>query len=305
MKVYSVMMTYNQLEWLGPVMDQFDRALDFGSIDKVYIAEGGHSKSVPLRSPDGSWGYLQERIGKDSRYKLFDAGPFREKAAIYNQVQAPLLNAMCNEAKKEAHGQEFWIFYTHDDEFYLDPFLKNIRNIAINATENNFNMVMTRQMGFAFNFKLYWNKRTCYMLFKWADGTEWKPITTPCYKSGTPYLKVPEKIFFDKEFDHTTFHFSHVKRSERLKYRASKLPSEIGESQASVWYKEIYEQADLNNLGVVYNKNKTIQGGYGFYKDSPDMGPEIMQELNIYDGEYPYVLKEHVYKNIKDIRVVK
>lgn len=303
MKIYAVFMTYDQKEWLENALDQTDRALEFGSIDKVFIAEGGHSKNVPSRSPDGSWGYLQERLKGNDKYVLYDAEPFKKNTVKYEQVQAPLLNHMCNDAVKDV-DDDVWIWYIHDDEFFLDSFLKNIRNIAIQAQEEDKDMVMTKQMAFAFNFKLYWEKRTAYMLFKWEAGTRWAPITTPCYAGGTPYLKRPTRIKFDSTFEHTTFHFSHVKRPKRLAYRAKDLPSEIGATAAAVWYREVYEKADLNNLEEVYNKNRNIQGGYGFYKDSANMGPPIMQILQTYNGEYPHALQTNIYKDIDDIRKV-
>jgi len=300
MKIYAIMMTYEQMDWLPWSIDQFDRALEFGAIDGVHISEGGHSKKVPARSTDGSWEYLQERIGDDHRYKIFDAKPFRDAARVYGEAQAPLIDKMCEDIPRGS-----WIWGIHDDEFFFDEFLKNIRNIAEKAQLEGYDMVMTKQMGFAFNFKLYWNKRTAYMLFNWKDGIYWKPITTPCYPGGKPLLKQTDKIKFDTSFDHITFHFSHVKRPKRLQYRASDLPTEIGAPQASVWYKEVYKKADLNNLELVYERNKTIQGGYGFYKDSPDMGPEIYQTLNVYEGLYPEVLEGHPYMNIDDIRKIK
>lgn len=305
MKIYTVFMTYDQREWLPSVLDQTDRALEFGSIDKVLIAEGGHSLKVSPRSPDGSWDYLNERLAGNDNYKLYDAKPFRDNSVMYGQVQAPLLTHMCQDAfNNNETDEDVWIWYIHDDEFFLDPFLKNIRNYAIQAKEEGYEMIMTKQMGFAYNFKLYWSKRTCYMLFSWNKGNVWKPITTPCYPDGIQYLNKKDKIKFDASHENTTFHFSHVKRPKRLKYRASDLPSEIGASAASIWYRDVYEAADLNNLDEVYRKNVHIQGGYGFYKDSADMGPEVMQVLNTYTGEYPYALRNHPYKDIEDIRKI-
>lgn len=301
MKIYALLMTYEQMDWLPWTIDQFDRALNFGAIDKVLIAEGGHSKRVPARSTDGSWDYLQKRVGNDDRFEIFDAQPFRDAAIRYDNVQAPLLTHMCNTIPLDGK-EDVWLWGIHDDEFFFDEFLKNIRNIAIDAVSKNKEMVMTRQMGFSFNTKLYWNKRTAYMLYSWKKGNFWRPITTPCYPDGVPYLKKTDKILFDEKFEHITFHFSHVKRPKRQEYRHSMLPFEIGASTAAIWHREIWEKADLNNLEIVYEKNKKIQGGYGFYKDSPDMGPEIFQTLNVYSGKYPEVLVNHPYLNIEDIR---
>jgi hypothetical protein len=290
------MMTYQQIDWLPWAIDQLDRALEFGSIDGVLIAEGGHSKQVPARSPDGSWNYLHKRLGKNSKYQIFDAQPFRDAALAYGMAQAPLLNYMCSGINRD---QDTWLWYIHDDEFFFDNFLKNIKSYC---KKHNKIMYMTKQMAFAFNMKLYWNKRTAYMLLRWGKNTAWYPITTPADSDRIPFLHKTDQIYFDPSFETTTFHFSHMKRSSRQAYRHKILPAEIGAHQAVLWHQEIYEKADLNNLGASYEKNREIMGGYGFYKDSDNLGPETMKILHPYNGPYPEVIADHPYMDIKDMR---
>jgi len=294
-------MTYQQIDWLPWQLDQLDRALEFGSIDSVLIAEGGHSKQVPARSPDGSWHYLHQRVGKDSRYRVFDAQPFRDAAPAYGLAQAPLLNHMCSTL---GPAEENWLWLTHDDEFFFDHFLKNIRNYCQRCVDENKIMYMTKQMAFAFNTKLYWNKRTGYLLFRWNPDTQWYPISTPADSDRIAFLNKPRQIIFNTDFENTTFHFSHMKRSSRQAYRHKILPAEIGADRAVAWHQEIYEKADLNNLEASYEKNKEIMGGYGFYKDSDNLGPETMQLLHAYNGPYPEVIADHPYMNIDDMRKI-
>ena len=123
MKIYAVLMTWEQMDWLPWTIKQLNLALDYNSIDKVLIAEGGHSKNMPGRSSDGSWEYLHKTVGNNNNYKIFDAVPFRDSHSRYDFAQAALLNKMCQDLPENS-----WIWYLHDDEFFFNTFLQNIRN---------------------------------------------------------------------------------------------------------------------------------------------------------------------------------
>jgi len=297
-KIYAIMMTYEQMDWLPWSIDQFDRALKFGAVDKVLIAEGAHSKAMPERSNDGSWEYLNGRIGNNKRYELFDIAPFRNNCNRYDKAQAATLNHMCSNFPMD---DETWLFYIHDDEFFFDSFLKNIKNICEKASSENIDMVITKQLAFSFNMKLYWQNRTCYMLCRWYEGNYWAPATTLCYQNGVPYLKKKNKIKFDSSFENTTFHFNCVKRIAREKIRYQ-LSAEKGTPNALKWFNDVWLKADLNNLEEAYKANKKIYGFYGFRSDWPDMSSAKRQVLSVYEGKYPEILEAHPYNNVEDIR---
>ncbi len=299
MKIYALMMTYQQMDWLPYSLDQFDTALKFGSIDKVLISEGAHSKQLPERSLDGSFEYLINRTKDDDRYEIFDNVPFRNSCNRYDKAQASVLNKMCSTFPDD---EDVWVFYIHDDEYFFNVFLKNIRNLCMEADEAGKDMIVTKQLAFAFNFHMYWNNRTVYMLFKWHKGTKWAPATTPCYSNGTPYLNKKDKIIFRPGFEYITFHFGHIKKMDRQKMRYV-LSAEKGTVGANHWFDEIYSKADLKDLNATYEKNVPIIG-YGFKKDSSDMGSAVVQKLNYYKGRYPEAVNNHPYKDIYDIRTV-
>jgi len=300
MKIYAIMFTWEQIDWLPWAIKQLNRALSYGSLDKVLIAEGGHSKNMSGRSSDGSWEYLQKTVGNNPNYQLFDAVPFRDKHNSYDQVQPDLLNTMCNTIPLDTK-EDPWIFVTQDDEFFFDKFLRDIKNIVKAADTNSKDMVMTRQLAFSFNMKLHHLNRTAYILNRWTKDSYWKPISTLCYKDGCPYLTKADKIHYVPDFDYTTFHFNRVKRVKReeMRYRLS---AEINTPNAMKWHNEVWLAADLNNLTEAYKANERLTGHYGYAKDSPNTGPAMWQELVNYEGKYPEVLDDHPYKNISDIR---
>lgn len=300
MKIYAVLMTYEQMDWLPYTMDMLGKTLEFGSIDMVFIAEGSHSKRFPERSTDGSWEYLNNRIGDDDRYHLVDIAQFRNNQPRYDFAQAATLNHICGLFPMD---EETWVFYIHDDEYFFDAFLKDIRNLCQEASSEDMNMIITKQLAFSFNMSLYWKNRTVYLLSRWNKGNYWKPATTICYPDGIPYLKKTNKIKFDSRFEYITFHFNCVKTVAREKIRYA-LSAEKGTSNSMEWFNKVWLAADLDNLDATYKDNKKIYGTYGFKPDSPDMGPAIWQTLDVYEGEYPEVLRTHPYMNIEDIRKV-
>lgn len=300
MKIYALMMTYNQMDWLPWSIKQFDRALEFGSIDRVLIAEGGHSKKVSARSSDGSWEYLQNKAESDERYQIFDSKPFRDAASVYNQAQYKLLNHVCSTIDINDRA---WIWCIHDDIFFLDDFLKNIRNIVTEADDLGMDMVVTNELCFYFNFKLHLERKKNFMLCRWPKGSFWKPITTPCHSDGVRLDHKKGKVKFNDDFVNSAFHFKYVKRPKRQEYRHSILASEAGAPQASIWHREVWKKADLNNLDEAYKKSREIYGNYGF--EIRVMGKKTYQMLKTYNGVYPEVLEDHPYLKIDDIRKVK
>lgn len=293
-------MTYEQMDWLPWSIDQLDRCLEFGSIDKVLIAEGAHSKNDPARSPDGSWDYLNDRVDSNKDYVLFDAEPFRNKYSRYDFAQAALLNHMWATFPE---NEESWMFLVQDDMFFFDVFLKNVRTLCENASKEKMDMVITKQMAFSFNMQLYWRNRSAYILTKRCEGSVWKPTSKLFYSDGVPYLKKINKIKFDPKFEYITFHFGNVKTMAREKTRYA-MSAEKGTPNSMEWFNKVWLAADLNNLDAAYEANRQIYGAYGFKPDSPDMGPVVWQTLDIYKGEYPEILRTHPYMNIEDIRKV-
>lgn len=303
MKIYGVFFTYNQMNFLPYIIRMSNYALDVGALDKVIIMEGAHSTNYPLRSPDGSGEYLEKAIGNDKRYVLLKSDAFRGKYH-FKDVQAVILNHMISHIPIDDNT---WMFYYHDDEFFFNQFFKDMKSICSSAQDKGYDMVMTKQMAFAYNFQLYWKKRTAYMLCKLYKDTKWVPLTSVAYGSGLRYFdkKNYAKVKYDEDDLHITFHFSHVKKPNRQTMRINNgIEIGGGVDRITRWYNEIFLKADLDNLEETYKKNEKIWGGYGFYKDACGFGPETFQKLSTYEGLYPEILKDHPYQKIKDVRLV-
>ena len=301
MKIYLMMMTYEQMDWLPWAIDQIDACLSFGAIDKALIAEGAHSKAFEPRSPDGSWDYLNDRIGNNPGYHLFDAAPFRKNCSRYDKAQAALLNHMLDTVGVD---DETWVFYIHDDEFFFHSFLKQLRSQVEEAHKGGYDMILTRQLGFAYNFELHWKQRTAYLLNRWYPSSRWTPATTPTYANGRTYLKERSKILLDTKFEHITFHFGHVKRPSRMEMRYLLSKEKKTKHTYDFWWREIYMQADLSNLEPIYAKNEQFLG-HGFKREIIDFDPPLVQPLSVYQGEYPESLHNHPYRELADCRTLK
>lgn len=297
MKVYAMMMTYEQMDWLPWAIKQAKSMLDMGSIEKFLIAEGSHSKNFPEHSPDGSLEFLKKEL--DDRFQLFDASKFRNSFPTYQTAQPALLNEMLSTIPKE---DDTWLMYTHDDEFYYDEFLKELKDVCQEAQDKGFNTIMTSQVAFAYNFNLYWRKRTGYLLNKINMDTKWVPISSVAHGNGMRYLDDINKVWMDQTPHRTTFHFSYVKKTHRMEQRMSNASEAGSQNMQDFWYKEIFLNADLNNLEKTYKKGVEFWGSEGFYKDSYDLGGPVVQPLINYEYSYPQVLEDHPYRDIKDCR---
>jgi len=261
MKVYALMMTFQQMDWLPYSIKQLRRALDLGALEKAVISEGGHSADFPPHSPDGSWEYLNDEVGSDDRFVLVDASQFR--SGNYKNVQPVVLNKMMEVVPRD---DDSWIMYLHDDEFWFDRFFRDMPSLCQDAQDNGFKHIMGFQLGFAYNMRLHWKKRTAYMLCRVLKDTVWTPITHIC-SEGRTYLQDRAGTIFDGDPNHATFHFLYVKTPERMEMRMA-LGRESGASIYDGWYKNVFMTADLSNLLKAYERNRAYHGGYGFYKDS-------------------------------------
>ena len=281
-----------------------NQMLEQGALEKIIIMEGAHSTNYPLRSPDGSREYLEKVINNNPKYILLDSEKFRGKYH-FKDVQAVILNYMMSYISID---KETWMFYYHDDEFFFNQFITDMKQMCNKAQEENYDMILTKQMAFAYNFHLYWKKRTAYMLCRLYKDTKWVPLTSVAYGNGLRYFdkKNYAKVKYDENDLHTTFHFSHVKKTNRQNMRINNgIEIGGGVDRITQWYNEIFLKADLNNLEKIYKKNEEIWGGYGFYKDACGFESEKFQKLLTYNGKYPEVLKNHPYLGIKDIREIK
>jgi len=294
------MLTYQQMDWLPWSIRQIKHMLNIGAVDHFMIAEGAHSRQHPARSQDGSWEFLQNEIGKDQRFSLFDGSMFRDGASNYSDAQCKLLNFMLSKIKDR---EDNWLLILHDDQFIFNRLVYDLRNICSSATR--YDLITPLQKEFAFNFNLQWNKACGGFLGRLYDDSIFYPISSLGRESAKrSFMQGSDGIWTLREPEYSVFHFGIAfKKTERARIRVE-LAAEKGSGvMRDYWYAEMYQKADVANLSTTYKKAVDIWDAEGFYLDSLDLHSEnVVQKLNRYDGPWPEILADHPYRNISDIR---
>ena len=297
-------MTYNQMDWLPWSLKQVRFLLEHNSVDQFIIAEGSHTKQYPARSPDRSWEYLNDNVSPKDGIILVDGARHRSNAKNYVEAQSNLINDVVRMSPK---GDDCWMLYLHDDQFLCNNFMRDIKTICETYGSEN-DLIIPRAYEFAYNFRLYWKKKTGMFLSRLYGDAFNYPISAIGRRGHKqPFEKNHRRIFvMEDQVTRRVFHMGvAMKRTERALMRVNLSVEKGSAVMKNYWYEQMYLKADLDDLESTYQKGTGMFGVPGFYIDTLDVGqPAVVQKLKVYDGPWPNVLNDHPYRDIKDIRII-
>ena len=268
MKVIGLMLTWNNLEFFKCALEM---ALYFS--DEVIIVEGCHSNFFPRRSTDGTCEFI-ETLNNIQKIKVVDF----EYSGRYDSVQKKIRTDAPRKSRFFKPGN--WLFHFDDDVFYFKRDLDRLRTI-LDSTDCD--QIGFPSRHFVFNFRF--NKPQPYMggisVHRILDGYRVAGISTPKYRSGKAFRKYVSK-------DIVNFHFSEVKKPERMKARwimSVEKGTEASRPRFEKW------------MSVSWNKDEDI------FKSEETLDQiKSGDGLNIYNGPYPEWLDNHPWRHINDIR---
>ena len=266
MKIIGLMLTWNNFEFFRCALKQ---ALDF--CDEVLLIEGCHSSSYPKYSTDGTCEHI--RSIKHPKLKVFNVGHRFDR---YDKNQRVLREEIPKRSQYWKPGN--WLFYLDDDLFFSEQDLVKIKNAIQTTRIPSFTF---RVRYFFYNFRFNQLQRGGNFGYKILDDFELRGISYPCYRDGRKF----DKFHMN---DVTGFHYSYVKKPERMKARWAMSVEKGTKSSASLFDKW---------MGIKWDKDEDIfQQKEKLYEIRPE------GELNIYTGEHPSVLDDHPWRNINDVR---
>jgi len=270
MQILGVLLTYNNLEYLKCSLKQ---ALDF--CDEVIIIEGGHLRSRPKRSEDGTCEYIKtlnhpKLVIKDFHFKgRNDIVQWKIRETI--SKESPLWES------------DNWVCQWDDDIAFYNDDLEKVKEV-MKKTKKDMIRFNERMFVYNFRFNVYPNKASGYHFDRITKDCYYRPMWRMHYKNDKPY----KKYHYMKDVEY--FHYPFVKLPNRIRVRME-CSYEKGNSNA-------FKRLD-NFMKVKWEKDEDIFN----YKD-------IIEEftntsgLNIYTGPHPEIMENHLWRNINDIREV-
>jgi len=172
------------------------------------------------------------------------------------------------------------VFHWDDDLLFMEKDLQKIKYAMRHSKEDSLDFQCRH---FIYNFKFNILGRGTANCYRITDGLYLKRVSRAYYKDRRPYsIAYPDDI--------TLFHYSYVKRTERMKARFV-LSAEKGTPGAmekfETWKSIAWDkEEDILENGVL---RKIIPRG----------------ELNIYRGPHPEALDDHPWRHIDNARKVK
>jgi len=257
LKIIGLMLTWNNLEFFRCVVEQ---ALEF--CDELILVEGCHSMQYPKHSDDGTVAFIQS-IKNRPKLKIMDF--IRNNR--YDYVQKVIRHTYPKQSHYYMLGN--WVFHWDDDLFFMSEDLEKLRAMMQHSREDSLDL-LERQ--FFYNFKFNIHKRMSPVCYRITDRLNLSGVSNAHYRSGRHYsVSRPDDI--------TAFHYSHVKKAERMKRR-------------------FVLSAEKGTPG-------TIEERFGAWNDFKwDKDEDILKsgKFSIYDGEHPEVLDNHPWRYIEDVR---
>lgn len=266
MKIIGLILTWNNFEFFRCALKQ---ALDF--CDEVLLVEGCHSSFYPKYSDDGTCEYIESI--EHPKLRILDVGHRFDR---YDKNQRILREEIPKKSQYWETGN--WLFYLDDDIFFSTEDLVKIKD-AIQTTRIPSFTFDVRY--FFYNFRFNHLQRGGNLGYKILDDFELRGISYPCYKDGRQFDKFHIKNV-------TGFHYSYVKKPERMKARWAMSVEKGTESSALLFDKW---------MNIEWGKEADI---FQQQKELYEIRPE--GELNIYTREHPSVLDDHPWRNINDVR---
>lgn len=268
-KIIGVMLTWNNLEFFKRSVHQ---ALDF--CDELIVIEGCHSTKHPKHSTDGTCEYIKT-IRKLPKLVIRDF----DFNGRYDNVQRQIRQNFPKESAFYKLGN--WVFQWDDDCFYMEEDLLILR-AAIERTKSDALSYINRN--FIYNFRFNSIERGLIVSYRIVEGLYLTGVLNPHYGDGR---RIPCQHIEGV----TRFHYSYVKKPERVKARVM-MSIEKG-TRASVGK---YEQW----MGVEWEKDEDI-----FKSRAIIEGIRPGEGLLIYKGKHPEAVADHPWRHIKDVRKVK
>ena len=277
MKIIALMLTWNNIEFFKCALKQ---ALSF--CDEVIAIEGCHLPNYPLRSPDGTYEYIQSI--KNEKLVIINIEKFDHTIPNNSQLQCHIRETYLKQSKYWQPGN--WVIHWDDDAFYFDKDLPLIKEL-MESTPANVISCKERRFGFNFRFNVLANIEDfqASVMQKITPGCHFTAPSKMCDKNGLIYidrLKVPEITFH---------HYPYVKLTPRAKFRwalsvakgctSNKITPKLWDDFS--WEKD----EDILKQGQLF---KSIVGG------------SEIASVNVYNGPHPEVLDSHPWKDINDIR---
>jgi len=274
MKILGAIVTWDNLEFLKLSLKQ---ALDF--CDEVIVAEGCHSRWFPRHSTDGTIEYLNSLKHPKLKVLNIDYKKNGLEGKRYHIVQCKIFNHINNSFENWQPGN--WIVQWDDDIFWFNEDLEKIR-IILETT--SYDKIRFKQRKFIYNFRFNSLATGGIPFDRITDGCYYTPIANLRYKDGTLYSK------YEKQFDITTFHYTSVKRSERMKARWV-MSVEKG-TKSSVTRFEKWMGIEWKNDEDFLKQKDTVAFILG-----TDPG-----NVHIYNDRHPEILDGHPWRYIEDTR---
>lgn len=266
MKIIGLLLTWNNFEFFKCALEQ---ALDF--CDEVLLVEGCHSIHFPARSNDGTCDYI-----KALNHPKLKAFHVRERIYQYDKTQLELRKEIPKKSQYWEPGN--WLFYFDDDRFFLKQDLAKIKEKIQTIESPHFSF---KSRYFFYNFRFNQLCEGGNFGYKILEDMDFRGISYPCYPDG-------RKFDCFHMSDVTEFHYSYVKKPERMKARW-----DMSVEKGTVASATLYDQW----MDIKWEGEKDI------YKQREKMF-EIRPEgkFNIYRGSHPAVLDNHPWRHVEDIR---
>ena len=271
MKIIGILLTWNNLIFLKYSLKQ---ALQF--CDEVIVVEGGHSKHHEIKSTDGTREHLKSI--KDPKLKLYFADELNYTGR-YDNVQCSIRQFALRESTYHKPGN--WIIPWDDDMFYFDKDLVTLRKVMSTTKHDTLTL---NQKAFGYNFRFCASESKAVRFNRITKGCFYQPISHLCYKDSRRYGK-------GKSLDLTCFHYSRVKKSNRMKAR---------------WLMSIEKGTKVSIGG--FERWMAFR-----WKDDQDFlrqEKEVLYlfsnpNISVYNGVHPEIVKDHPWLTVNDTRTLK
>jgi|GEM_PF-6380406 len=277
MKILGAVVTWNNLEFFKLSLKQ---ALDF--CDEVIVVEGCHSNQYPKHSTDGTVEYLNSLKHPKLKVLNIDYKKNGLERQRYDRVQCRIFSIINNSFESWQPGN--WIIQWDDDIFWFDDDLKKIRK-TLETT--NYDKIKFKQRKFTYNFRFSSLTTGGIPFDRITSGCYYTPIANIHYKGGALYS------INQKELDITTFHYTLIKRPERMNARQV-MSIEKGTSTSIGRFKKWMEIEWRNDEDFLKQKDAVAF----------TLGTNP-HDVYVYNGKHPEILDSHPWRYIEDVRKIK
>jgi len=269
MKIIGLLLTWNNLEFFKCALQQ---ALDF--CDEVLVVEGCHSKSYSKQSTDGTYGYI-----RDFKHPKLKVCSLKKRMDRYDRTQQFLRDEIPRKSQYWKSGN--WVLQLDDDIFLFKQDLSRLKNVMQNS---EYSALTFKVRYFIYNFRFNFLQKGGSVCYRISDDVR-------LLKIGFPHNKEGERFKAFCLDDITCFHYTYVKKPERMKARWV-MSIEKG-TQTSIDRFDKWMNIRWKAEGDIFQKEEE------FAEIRPGGG------LNIYTGKHPAVLDKHSWLYIKDVRMIK